>query len=190
MCGKSFLPYLVDPNRSRFHSSLLPPFRFKGDTAWLSPKSPQLPGEPWRAAFRKRVADVKLHLGRYEVLVGQQLQLPHPAPFRQLQSDVLRVGTEPAGWWNHSVTLCSGGTSDRLWVIAQVSSGSDVPARPPAIDGGPVDHELTGATVIFMTWRADHCESNLSGHHCDEPSIKKNNKKKTDYSEVFFSRVD
>lgn len=63
----------------------------------VSPKSPQLPREPWGTIFRKRVSDMKLHLGRYQVLVSQQLQLPHPASFHQLKSDVLRVGAQPAG---------------------------------------------------------------------------------------------
>lgn len=68
----------------------------------VSPKSPQLPGEPWGAIFRKRVSDMKLYFGRYQVLVGQQLQLPHPASFHQLKSDVLRVGAQPAGCLSHT----------------------------------------------------------------------------------------
>lgn len=39
---------------------------------------------------------MKLHLGWDQVLVGQQLQLPHPAPLHQLEGDVLRVQAHPA----------------------------------------------------------------------------------------------
>lgn len=94
---------------------------------------------------------MELHLGRNQILVGQQLQLPHPAPFHQLQGDVLRVGTQPVGCSIHNVTLCSGGVKDILRWIARVGSCSDVPGRSPAIYSGRVDHELTGTAVIFVT---------------------------------------
>lgn len=35
---------------------------------------------------------MELHLGWDQVLVGQQLQLPHPTSLHQLEGDVLRVG--------------------------------------------------------------------------------------------------
>lgn len=56
------------------------------------PKSAKLSREPWGAGFRESVSNMKLHLGWDQVLVGQQLQLPHPTSLHQLEGDVLRIG--------------------------------------------------------------------------------------------------
>lgn len=44
---------------------------------------------------------MKLHLGGDQVLMSQQLQLPHPTPLHQLEGDVLRVGTQPTKYFSH-----------------------------------------------------------------------------------------
>lgn len=42
---------------------------------------------------------MELHLVRDQVLVGQELQLPHPTSLHQLEGDVLRVGAQPAEYF-------------------------------------------------------------------------------------------
>lgn len=44
---------------------------------------------------------MELNLGRDQVLVSQQLQLPYPTSFHQLDGDVLRVGAQPAEYLIH-----------------------------------------------------------------------------------------
>lgn len=67
----------------------------------VSPKSVKLPREPCAAGFREGVSNVELHLGWDQVLVGQKLQFPHPTSLHQLESDVLRVGAQPAEYLIH-----------------------------------------------------------------------------------------
>lgn len=47
---------------------------------------------------------MKFHLGWDQVLVGQQLQLPHPTSLHQLEGDVLRVGAQPAEHFIHTMS--------------------------------------------------------------------------------------
>lgn len=48
---------------------------------------------------------MKLHLSWDQVLVGQQLQLPHPASLPELEGDVLRVGAQPAEYLIHTMSM-------------------------------------------------------------------------------------
>lgn len=73
----------------------------------IPPESAKLSREPWAAGERWYVTNMKLHLGGDQVLMSQQLQLPHPNPLQQLEGNVLRVGTQPTRDFSHKCFLNS-----------------------------------------------------------------------------------
>lgn len=48
---------------------------------------------------------MKLYLSWDQVLVGQQLQLPHPDSLPELEGDVLREGAQPADDLIHTMSM-------------------------------------------------------------------------------------
>lgn len=48
---------------------------------------------------------MKLYLSWDQILVGQQLQLPHPDSLPELEGDVLRVGAQPAEDLIHTMSM-------------------------------------------------------------------------------------
>lgn len=63
----------------------------------VPPESAELPRKPCAACFGKGITNVEFHLGWNQVLMGQQLQLPHPTSLHQLERDMLRVGAQSVG---------------------------------------------------------------------------------------------